>query len=446
LRTFRIVIVIVPIKENISQQNPPSSIHHFSTLTPTTTHNANPDDAAAMIAIHALTRCPQLRNCRSLILSFIVLFALPSISVAFQSISAVPRIPISEFNYLDHYQDKPLIIETGLPVESLCDDLMNEIAGSTITLQQRNKNQQETKLYECTVDQAIDLAMLQSNHNQSIFAFCEGLLDDIRDGTQFTGKQQLALKYDKIDWFDSFPREFRPSDCVILAGEGATSTLHRDPFEWTGTSLCLEGTKLWRFLSPSTSTCSSSDGKNAAQAIDDLVGAYRLPSVAWDDDSGVCLSAGWQSDFSLYSDRDASVPSAKSLSEMEDRARFATLEKIALEWPSLHPNFVTNDCSCWTVIQKPGDLLLIPAHWWHQTYALEPSLAVSSQRCDSTIDAARVIRHILSTTSTLETAPDLLLQSNFSTYTQEKDVTKVVRTLFDHLEGSLSTKPKQKKS
>jgi hypothetical protein len=322
---------------------------------------------------------------------------------------------------------------------------MNEIAGGTITLQQRDKVQQKTKLYECTLDQAIDLMMCQSNHTQSMIAFCEGLLENVRDGTQFNGKQQLALKDDNIDWFDSFPPEFRPTDCVILAGEGATSTLHRDPFEWTGTSLCLEGTKLWRFISPSNSTSSSDDGENALQAIDDLVGAYRLPSVAWDDESGVSLSAGWQSDSSLYSDRDASVPSAKALSEMEDSARFTTLENIALEWPtSLHPNFDTNNCSCWTIIQKPGDLLLIPAHWWHQTYALEPSLAVSSQRCGSTIDAARVIRHILSTTSTLETAPDLLLQSNFSTYMQEKDVTKVVRELFDHLEVSIKPKPEQK--
>eukprot|EP00980_Cylindrotheca_fusiformis_P018370 scaffold6032_cov100-Cylindrotheca_fusiformis.AAC.1 len=172
--------------------------------------------------------------------------------------------------------------------------------------------------------------------------------------------------------------------------------------------------------------------------IDELVDSYRLPSVAWDYGSNVCLSAGWQSDYSLYSKRDASIPSARCLSEMEDGQRLRTLEAIALEPNSLLPSFDTDDCSCWTVIQKPGDLLLIPAHWWHQTYALEPSLAVASQRCDSTIDAARVIRHILTTTDTLENAPDLLLKDQFSA--NVNDVEHVIDELFDYLNGCLKEK------
>lgn len=365
-----------------------------------------------------------LRKCRSITLILVLQITITPPSVAFfQSITTVPRIHISEFNYVHDYQDQPLIIETDLPVESLCDDLMNGIAGSTITLQQRSK--QRTKLYECLFDQAIDLVMLQSNHSQSLFAFCEGLLDDVQDAKQFTGKQLIP----DMDWFDLFPEGYQPSDCVILAGEGATSTLHRDPFEWTGTSLCLEGTKLWRFLAP--------ESNGNAQSIDRLVEAYRLPSVAWDGDSSISLSAGWQSDASLYSDRDVSVPSARALSEMDDRLRFDTLDAVASESHCLKPSLDVKDCSCWTVIQKPGDFLLIPAHWWHQTYALEPSLAVASQRCDSTIDAGRVIRHILSSTSTRETAPDLLLQDSFAACSQETDATKVIRELFDHLEVSL---------
>merc|ERR1711983_229432 len=54
------------------------------------------------------------------------------------------------------------------------------------------------------------------------------------------------------------------------------------------------------------------------------------------------------------------------------------------------PSFVT-------AIQHPGDLLLIPAHWWHQTYAPLPSLAVASQRCGAKVDGANVIRHVLKT-------------------------------------------------
>jgi len=45
------------------------------------------------------------------------------------------------------------------------------------------------------------------------------------------------------------------------------------------------------------------------------------------------------------------------------------------------------------VLQKAGDLLLIPAHWWHQTYALEPSLAVAGQYMNEG-NSWRVMRHI----------------------------------------------------
>jgi len=201
--------------------------------------------------------------------------------------------------------------------------------------------------------------------------------------------------------------------------------------------MCLEGTKLWRFIDPNADAAMGGVGK-----IDDLLHAYRLPSVAWDDDdgndgAGITLSAGWQSDFSLFSNRCGSVPSARSLSEDEEE-RLDKLHSISMDRRLLRPSDEKLDrLHCWTALQKPGDLLLIPAHWWHQTYALEPSLAVASQRCNSKLDAPRVLRHILAATNTWEKAPESLLREDYSEFRQKEDVTQVVSTLFDHLDRSL---------
>ncbi|CAJ1969936.1 unnamed protein product [Cylindrotheca closterium] len=388
---------------------------------------------------------------------------------AFHSMTPVPRIALKDFDAESSYQDRPLIIETGLDVEPLCDNLMERVAGQIITLQQtkriykkpkttntkneykpKSKKKQhraakqdksketvekETKLYNLSMGQAIDLVMSQSNHDNSLFSFCEGLLDDLDTSegvVDYSGK--FALGKQNVDWFDLFPPHIQPSDCVILAGEGASSTLHRDPFEWTGTSLCLEGTKVWRFLEPHDSSAPDEAG---VDSVDKLLKSYRLPSTAWEEGE-TFLSAGWQSDFNLYERRHESIPSARELGESGEEGHHQQLEEIAQNLSLLKPNFDSSKCSCWTVVQKPGDLLLIPAHWWHQTYALEPSLAVSSQRCVSKLDAARVIEHILSATDTMDEAPDALLQRDYSDLQAEKEIQEVIDALFDHLDSTLS--------
>jgi Cupin-like domain len=224
------------------------------------------------------------------------------------------------------------------------------------------------------------------------------------------------------DWFQHFPSWAQSTDCVVLAGQGATSTLHRDPFEWTGTSICLEGTKVWRFLEPFNAE------NGGVKQMDDLLKAYRLPSTAWRD-GDVALSAGWQSDYNLYKTRKQSIPSALEWQDIQSNRKLAAMLQVALSPEQLTPN-VDIPGAVWTAVQSPGDMLVIPAHWWHQTYGLEPSLAVSSQRCSNS-DARRVLEHVLDTTG----VHDIDLDAFFD----HSDPKKCVRTFFLLLGEKLGT-------
>ena len=172
--------------------------------------------------------------------------------------------------------------------------------------------------------------------------------------------------------------------------------------------------KVWRFIAPpgAMKVIDAPKGDSGVESIDNLLKAYRLPSVAWSDDvdddkqEPVFLSAGWQSDFSLYEHQDEElVPTAEEFAMMgNDTLKYSKLNKIASSLETLTPSqellqsFDSNQqCTIWTVVQKPGDMLVIPAYWWHQTYALEPSLAYASQRCGLDRDTPRVLSHIIDT-------------------------------------------------
>ena len=308
--------------------------------------------------------------------------------------------------------DRPILIRDALPLEeceALCDLLLQAVDGSMIPIQRKQNG--ETILYECTMEQALDL-ILHSQPNDTYFAFVEGLLNNNNNNKLLESIQQKVIQvreqlFDEENWFDYFPSNARPSDCIIMAGEGATSTLHRDPFEWTGTSLCLEGRKLWRFLP-------APFGGDDDYDYDDLLESYRLDSIAWEQDdtssgsvgSGssnappppMVLSAGWQSDFTLYEPvRKESLPSAQYIAEemSEEESEALQLEAVStrnfLQPNNIHPAVV--DFA--SVVQHPGEMLLIPPYQYHQTYAPEPSLAIASQRCGTSLDAPRVVKHML---------------------------------------------------
>jgi hypothetical protein len=354
--------------------------------------------------------------------------------------------------------DRPILVE-GVMAEAQCESICHTLmtVGGSFPIQIQRKRRQipgadmttKTDLYECSLEQAFDF-MMQSNHDDSVFAFVEGLLDSVPSfdalRAPLTHAKESLFPEDSPNWFDYFPEDAKPSDCAVLAGEGATSTLHRDPFEWTGTSLCLEGTKIWRFIPPPGYVEGLEEGD--VEKVDKALESYKLESIAWGDDM-IALSAGWQSDLSLFANRDHDmVPSARELSEMIDSDRIALLESIACSTSALTPSIREDVLSrmhlpsssnptnkpeppfwCSTV-QRQGDILLIPPYWYHQTYAAEPSLAVSSQRCGSLLDARRVLSHVLNVAGKKTKSPPAeLLKDSYA----ECEPRKIVDILFEFL-------------
>ena len=389
------------------------------------------------------------------------------------NVRKVSKVSASDFEVQKHYFHKdtqtgaiyetPVLIENALSPslsEKLCDSIVHNLGHVTVDVQRKRKNIKDgdittsTEIFEYSLVEALGL-MMESTHDDSFFCFSEGLMDDNIESVDmesgeneeavlgmkdikkiFTSTRENLFGYhnDSSDKqksgnvFDHFPKDVRPSDCVVIAGEGATSTLHRDPFSWTGTSLCLEGTKIWRFIAPPGAMGQQKhvlDGNGSGDdlnkkcndsfvsCVDNTLKSYRLPSIAWDDgsnqDDTIYLSSGWQSNYSLYSSykNHGQYPSAEDFASMDEHEKISIIEDLANNMFDLAPNcpnifsstsngMEDNQLSIWTVVQKPGDLLVIPAFWWHQTFALEPSLAIASQRCDRERDCERVLKYIIS--------------------------------------------------
>ncbi|GMH82138.1 hypothetical protein TrVE_jg12990 [Triparma verrucosa] len=282
---------------------------------------------------------------------FLLMVLLTSMT-AFTTAFTIPILPTSVPHTPLHSPSHPILISNVLtPSEA------NSLASSFYDIYSNAILPMQTKIDQTVYHEDVPLSTFlntvnTSTHTSPIFCFAEGLLSDSPLSSDLTSIRDSVFSPFDPDWFQSFPSSIRPTDCVVLSGAGSTSTLHRDPFEWTGTSLCLSGKKTWRFI-------------KSTPAIESTLSMKRVPSIAWCE---IDLSAGWESPNTLFSIVDSFVP--------------AGLTPEPKTSDDLRPDIpLPEGTEVYEVTQNEGDFIIIPKNWIHQTYSTVSSLAVASQRC-----------------------------------------------------------------
>jgi histone arginine demethylase JMJD6 len=139
-----------------------------------------------------------------------------------------------------------------------------------------------------------------------------------------------TCEYLKEDFFQLFPKDIRPWWSFLLWGTAySRSTLHIDPYNWTGTNAVLYGAKRWKMIPPGQ---------------DHLL--YVKPNQS--------------SNFPL------NCPKYNSPTDTYDQK-------------SLHAYPLSQEARAIEFVQQPGEILIIPTGWWHQAFNEVPTLAVSGQ-------------------------------------------------------------------
>eukprot|EP00928_Gymnodinium_smaydae_P055783 TRINITY_DN39262_c0_g1_i1.p1 TRINITY_DN39262_c0_g1~~TRINITY_DN39262_c0_g1_i1.p1 ORF type:complete len:396 (-),score=75.50 TRINITY_DN39262_c0_g1_i1:570-1757(-) len=298
----------------------------------------------------------------------------------------------------------PVLVANAFPEldhDSWCRTLASAAANEVVNVKEVTSDG-EAWMLEASLFETLSEILPSSCHDHSFSVFDEDFL--ARRCLVDEGLAELVSLPTNLvgeNWFRHFPPHVRPSAaCLVIAGTGTRSSCHRDPFEWTGTSYCVSGSKLWTFFPPPDGDPSS---------LDASLRASRFPYESFDaEGQPTAIAAGWQADLDVYAVQHATCPSASALVQMEVSERHCALEVAAdaisnwwidntvaapLKPATMAKVAIPDAVKPVCVEHKAGELLFIPGNWWHQTYALEPSIAVSGQYMNSS-NCSTIMHHI----------------------------------------------------
>jgi hypothetical protein len=359
------------------------------------------------------------------------------------------RLPKHEFAAKPAlYEDVPVVVEEALSVEEV-DQWLNKVlthAKNEDILVQFGKDQSTATM---PLKKATALAVEHSSHEAPIYISSIGKTSSpmfsaevpVNELRESLFVNEHTKQDDTLDWFAAI-KEYAPvHDTLIVAGEGSTSPVLQC-HAYSKLQLCIDGSQLIRILPPL--------GEQPNDILRDLASPTYMEAQR-----GFPVSNGYRAnpkhDLFSFRHRDVSweleqLEKTHGEGETKHSNRYDQLFQHWAEDPNVfHPNFevqganpdanIQNHHDLWhSTVLLPGDMVVIPPGWWYQTYNVEPSVTLSTQRCGGSEMACRFIHHALETSGV-----DRMLQLNKDgRHTMEEALT-IVSGLFEVLDEHYSS-------
>jgi len=360
------------------------------------------------------------------------------------------RVPKAEFAQAPSiYDDLPVVVEQALSSPET-DQWLNKVlshAGKEDIMVEFGKDQSQAAM---PLQKATELAVEHSSHSEPIYcastaetaspAFSQELpLDELKDALF---NNEHTAEEDTLDWFKAIKQYAPVHDTLVVAGEGSTSPVVQC-HAFSKLLLCVDGSQLIRVVPP------------ISEQPNDLLRDWASPTYmeAW---QGFPVSSGFRAnpshDLFAFRHRDVSYELAQlekdSSGETKQSNRYDQFFQHWAEDPNVfHPNFEVqgstpticpqgsqNHHDLWhSTVLLPGDMVVVPPGWWYQTYNVEPSVTMSTQRCGGSRMASRFIHHALETSGV-----DRMLQLDKDGRHTHDEALTIVSGLFEVLDEHYS--------
>ena len=330
------------------------------------------------------------------------------------------------------YQDEPIVIEEALSTTE-CDDWLQHMfqrsAKEAVLVQKGcGSKMMHAKM---PLEEGIEEVLTKSSHWDPIRLSSIGAkacsteqlpfqdlikslyVKEIAENEQAQDDQKNVL-----DWFDCFQKHIPVHDTLVVAGDGAASpTVQCHPY--TKYHLCIDGSQLIRLVPPLPFRANPALEQFATPIVQEsLKGfpmsmgcqtklsqnlnmfAHRHRDVDHSvDDPALRDIHKKSSDTTTGTTTSSSVVSGHTTNlyeQMQHWSEDASMLHSNFFLPAEHPRQpkLHHDLFHSTVLIT-GDMVVIPPGWWYQTYHLEPSVALHSQRCMGSDTATQFIDHVI---------------------------------------------------